>query len=72
VVWSCFLSALGLLAMWLAGSGRPAGWALAVANQVAWIAYAVVTRQYGFIAASLAYGYVFARNWSRAGKERTE
>jgi hypothetical protein len=42
-----------------------AGWAVAIANEALWIAYAVDTRQYGFIAGALLYMVVFARNWLR-------
>lgn len=69
--WSWGLTAVGVIALYLAGSGRRVGWAIGVASQVLWLAYAVATKQYGFIAASLAYGWVHARNW-RAFTTRTK
>lgn len=68
VWWSIGLASVGLLGLWLAGSGRSVGWAVGIVAQVLWIAYAVTTRQWGFIATALAYGVVYARNfqvWQR-------
>lgn len=67
-MWSWVLSALGCTALLLAGSGRRSGWALGLASQAAWVSYALATRQYGFILASVAYGSVYARNLAKAGR----
>jgi len=65
LVWSWVLVTLGATGMWMAGRRMRAGWAVAIANEALWIAYAVDTRQYGFIAGALLYMVVFARNWLR-------
>jgi hypothetical protein len=65
VWWSWTLAAIGVTGLWLAGSGRRLGWAVGVGVQVLWVAYAVVTRQWGFIFSALAYGAVNIRNWRR-------
>lgn len=69
--WSWCLAAIGITGLWLAGSGRKSGWVVGIAVQVLWIAYAVVTAQWGFIASALAYGTVNTRNlvrWMRKEK----
>jgi hypothetical protein len=69
--WSVLLTAVGVLGIWLAGSRRWQGWALGVAAQGLWIAYAIVTRQWGFIASALVYGFVYGRalyRWRRDEK----
>jgi hypothetical protein len=47
--WPWLLTALQVLALWSAGSGRWWGWLVGAAVQPSWIAYAVVTAQLGFI-----------------------
>ena len=64
-LWSYVLSFFGVLGMWLAGSGKRAGWAIGVLCQFGWFAYALVSEQYGFIIGCLAYGSVQFRNWRK-------
>lgn len=47
--WPWILTALQVIALWSAGTGRWWGWLLGAAVQPSWIAYAVVTSQLGFI-----------------------
>ncbi|TDC30085.1 hypothetical protein E1211_24890 [Micromonospora sp. 15K316] len=61
--WSWSLTAVGVLGIYLAGRRSAAGWGVGVAAQVLWIAYAIATRQWGFIASALAYSTVYGRNW---------
>lgn len=63
--WSWALSAIGIAGIFLAGGHRKVGWLLGLGVQGLWIAYAVATEQWGFIASALAYGAVYARNWLR-------
>jgi len=69
VMWSWVLAAVGIAGLWLAGSGRPAGWMIGVGAQVLWIAYAVATDQYGFIVTAVAYAFVYARGAIRQRAE---
>lgn len=64
LLWSFLLSAVGIVGMYVAGSGYRAGWLVGLAAQALWITYAIVTRQYGFIIASLCYAAVYARNYA--------
>ena len=61
--WSWLLAAVGITGLVLAGRRQAIGWAVGLAAQAAWIAYALATRQWGFIASAAAYGAVYARNW---------
>jgi hypothetical protein len=47
--WPWLLTGLQVLALWSAGTHRWWGWLLGAAVQPPWIAYAVVTTQFGFI-----------------------
>jgi len=63
--WSWLLTAIGVTGLYFAGSSRKLGWAIGLGAQVLWIAYAIATRQWGFIASAFAYGSVYTRNWLR-------
>jgi hypothetical protein len=70
--WSWILTAGGVLGIYLAGRKSVWGWAVGLAMQLLWVAYAVVTSQWGFIFSALAYGAVYARNWIRWTREAKE
>lgn len=63
--WSWLLTAVGVTGLYLAGRKSKAGWVVGFGAQALWIAYAIATRQWGFIASAVAYGAVYARNWLR-------
>lgn len=69
MLWSWILTAGGVFGLWLAGRRNVWGWAVGLAMQVLWVAYAVATVQWGFIVSALAYGTVYARNWIRWRRE---
>lgn len=62
-MWSWLLTAWGVSALLLAGRRRAIGWAMGLAGQALWLAYAIATRQWGFLVSAFAYGAVYARNW---------
>jgi hypothetical protein len=71
MIWSFVLAAVGVLGLYVAGRKRWQGWAIGLGAQVLWIAYAVVTKQWGFIASALAYGVVYGKNmitWRRENR----
>jgi nicotinamide riboside transporter PnuC len=70
--WSLLLAVVGIVGLWVAGSGKGWGWLVGLAAQILWIAYALATTQYGFIASALAYGFVYARNARRARVRSSE
>jgi hypothetical protein len=56
------LSVIGVIGMLCIGSGKWWGWAIAFGNECLWIAFAVTTKQYGFIVGAAFYGTVNAFN----------
>lgn len=63
--WSWALTAVGVTGLYFAGSRKRLGWAIGVGAQGLWIAYALATRQYGFLVSAGAYGWVYGRNFRR-------
>lgn len=59
--WSWLLAALGISALFIAAKRPKAGWTFAICVQALWVAYALVTRQYGFLVSAAAYALVYAR-----------
>ena len=72
IIWSFALAALGILGLYLAGRKNAWGWALGLAVQFPWAVYAVITEQYGFIVSSVAYGWVYAKNFIAWRKEESK
>lgn len=65
MIWSLVLAAVGVLGLFIAGRKHWAGWAIGLGAQVLWVIYALVTRQYGFLASAFAYGAVYGNNLRR-------
>ncbi len=65
MIWSLVLAVVGIAGLYVAGRKLWWGWAIGLGAQVLWVVYAVVTRQWGFIASALAYGIVYGRNAAR-------
>lgn len=63
MAWSFVLAGIGILGIYMAGKKSKTGWAIGVGAQVIWVVYAIVTQQWGFIFSSIAYGYMYGRNW---------
>lgn len=68
--WSYLLTAVGVFGLYLAGRKDRRGWMVGIGAQVLWIAYAVSTRQWGFLISAAAYGWVYIKN-ARAWKPVT-
>lgn len=60
-LWSWALAVVGVTGLWLAAKNPKAGWTVALYAQAFWVAYAVATRQWGFLATAVAYAVVYAR-----------
>lgn len=67
-LWSWLLAAIGVTGIALAGRKAAPwiGWTIGLTAQLLWVAYALVTGQYGFLASALAYGTVYGLNVRRA------
>lgn len=66
--WSWLLTAVGVIGFILAGRKVWWAWYVNIGCQALWLAYALVTHQYGFIVASVVYTVVFTKNaisWTR-------
>ena len=59
---SWVLATVGVTGMVIAGRNIWWGWALNLGNELLWIIFAVVTKQYGFILMAVGYGAVYAHN----------
>lgn len=71
-IWSWVLSAVGLAGFFLAGKLVWWAWYVNLANQVLWTVYAFLTEQWGFLAGTVFYMYVFSRNaylWTKKHRE---
>jgi hypothetical protein len=67
--WPWLLTGLQVVSLWAAGAKRSWGWLLGASVQAPWIAYAVLTRQLGFIPgcviSAAVQAYSFVRHSSR-------
>ncbi len=73
-LWSWLLMAVGVTGLYLAGRKSWTGWAIGLGSQVLWLAYAISTRQWGFLVSCFLYGAVHARNlylWRRTAEPQT-
>lgn len=65
MLWSWILMVWGVTGLYLAGNGKRAGWAVNITAQLAWVAYALATKQYGFLISAGAYSWVYIRNYRK-------
>lgn len=62
-MWSWILAAVGVTGIFFVGRKTIWGWLILVVNECLWIAYAIITKQYGFIVAAIAYMIVYIRSF---------
>jgi hypothetical protein len=70
MMWSWILVAIGVTGIFLVGRKTVWGWVVLFINEVLWIAYALTTKQYGFILGAIAYGIVYVKSfvhWRETG-----
>lgn len=73
--WSVLLAVVGVTGLYIAGRKSWVGWAIGLAAQLLWVAYALVSEQYGFILSAVAYGVVNAKNlrqWLVEDREKAQ
>lgn len=61
--WSWILAAIGITGIFFVGKKTVWGWLILLANEFIWIAYALSTKQYGFIISAAAYAAVYIRSY---------
>ena len=61
--WSYVLAAIGVTGIFFVGRKTIWGWLVLCINEVIWIAYALATKQYGFIIMALAYTAVYIKSY---------
>lgn len=69
--WSYLLMAIGCTGIYLAGNNNKWGWFLGVCAQFVWMAYGIMTTQYGFCVTALFYGFLQGKNflaWRKADR----
>lgn len=59
---SWIVTILGLIGFWLAGKKLWWSWYINIANQIAWVIFAVITDYYAFLVGTAFYFIVFSRN----------
>jgi hypothetical protein len=59
---SWIVTILGLIGFWLAGKKLWWSWYINIANQIAWVIFAVITDYYAFLVGTVFYFVVFSRN----------
>jgi hypothetical protein len=61
--WSWVLAAIGVAGIYFVGKKTIWGWFVLLFNEIIWVAYAIVTQQYGFIVSAVAYAAVYIRSY---------
>jgi hypothetical protein len=68
-MWSWILAILGITGIFLVGRKTIWGWLILCANEILWVTYALITKQYGFIAMAVAYVIVYLKSYVHWKKE---
>ena len=67
--WSYILAVIGIAGIFFVGRKDNWGWWVLLFNEVLWIAYAIITQQYGFIFSAIAYAIIYIRSYVHWSKE---
>jgi len=70
--WSWLLAAVGVTGIFLVGKKVVWAWLILLVNECIWIAYALSTKQYGFIVMATAYAAVYIRSYIHWKREANE
>jgi hypothetical protein len=63
MAWSWVLGTIGVAGIYFVGRKTIWGWVVLLSNEVLWITYALLTKQYGFIFSAIAYGIVYVKSF---------
>ena len=66
------LSIISLVTLWLIGNKNKAGFILGLLNQVLWIWYALMLKQYGLLVGVIAYAVIYIRNLIKWNKDEKD
>jgi len=61
--WSYILAAIGVTGIFFVGRKHRWAWLWLIFNECLWVVYAVITDQYGFILAAVAYTVVYIKSF---------
>jgi len=67
---SWVLAVSGVAAIYFVGRKQIWAWIWATCNEAMWIYYAIVTKQYGFIFAAVAYAAVYIKSYLHWKREK--
>ena len=67
---SWVLAVIGVGGIYFVGRKTIWGWIVLTFNEALWIAYALITDQYGFIFSAVAYAVVYIKSYMHWSKER--
>jgi hypothetical protein len=67
--WSWLLAVIGVGGIFLVGRKTIWGWLILCVNECIWIAYALATKQYGFIVMAVAYALVYVKSYMQWRKD---
>jgi nicotinamide riboside transporter PnuC len=62
-MWSWILAAIGVTGIFFVGRKTIWGWLILLVNECIWIAYAISSKQYGFIFMATAYSIVYIKSY---------
>jgi nicotinamide riboside transporter PnuC len=68
-MWSYVLAAIGVTGIFFVGRKTIWGWLILLLNECIWVAYALATKQYGFILMATAYSAVYIKSYLLWRKE---
>lgn len=71
-LWSWILAAVGVTGIFFVGKKAIWAWLILLINECIWIAYAITTKQYGFIVMATAYAIVYIKSyieWKREAEK---
>lgn len=68
-MWSWILAAIGVTGIYFVGKKTIWGWLVLLVNECIWVAYALATKQYGFIVMATAYSAVYIKSFLQWRKD---
>jgi hypothetical protein len=66
------ISILGVIALYLVAHGQRGGWLVGIYAQVLWAWYSIITKQWGFLLACIAYLYINIKGLLNHGRNKQE